>query len=65
MAAIAKFRQLAIDLLMVGLPEEPDRRIEGLGELIARHRTFGQAGKDRIAKRQKNISKRSFGYEQR
>ena len=50
-AAVAKPRQLAIDLLVVGLPEEPDRRIEGLGELIARHRTFRQACKDSVAKR--------------
>src|SRR4029453_630195 len=52
MAAVAKAGELAINLLVVGLPEESNRRIEGLGELVARHRTFGEAGKDRVTKRQ-------------
>ena len=51
MAAVAKPCQFAINLLVVGLPEESDRGVERLGELIARHRTFGQAGKDRVTKR--------------
>jgi hypothetical protein len=37
---------------MVRFPEEADRRIERLGELIARHRTFRQAGEDGITKGQ-------------
>jgi hypothetical protein len=49
MAAVAQLRQLAVDLLVVGLPEEADRGVEGLGELVARHRPFGQAGKDRVS----------------
>src|SRR3954454_23154890 len=52
MAAVAKFCQFAINLLVVGLPEESNGVVERLGELIARHRTFGQAGKDRVTKRQ-------------
>src|SRR5258708_17049099 len=35
---------------MVGLPEETDRGIERLGELIARHRPFRQACEDRVTK---------------
>jgi hypothetical protein len=46
MPAVAKFRELAIDLLMVGLPEKADRGIERLGELVARHRMFGQTCED-------------------
>src|SRR4029434_10139020 len=51
MAAVAKFCQFPINLLVVGLPEESNGVIERLGELVARHRTFGQAGKDRVTKR--------------
>jgi hypothetical protein len=50
-AAVAKPRELTINLLVVGFPEEPDGRIECLGELIARHRTFRQADQDRVAER--------------
>src|SRR5689334_9493268 len=56
MAAVAQLRQLAINLLVVGLPEETDRGIEGLGELIARHRPLGQAGEDRVGKRHGGVS---------
>src|SRR4051812_23645663 len=52
MAAVAQPRQLAVDLLMVGLPEEPDRRVERLGEFIARHRAVRQACQDRVTERQ-------------
>src|ERR1700732_2878884 len=51
MAAVAQLRQLAVDLLVVGLPEKADRGVKSLGELIARHRPFGQAGEDRVSKR--------------
>ena len=51
-AAVAKPGELAVNLLVVGLPEESNGCVERLGEFIARHRTFGQAGKDRVAKRQ-------------
>src|SRR6201996_8703701 len=51
MAAVAQLRQLAVDLLVIGLPEEADGGVEGLGELIARHRTFRQASEDRVAER--------------
>ena len=54
-APIAQPREFAIDLLVVGFPEEPDRRVERLGELIARHRTLCQACKDRVAERQSSI----------
>ena len=50
-APIAESRELAINLLMVSSPEEPDRRIERLGEFVARHRTFRQANKDRVTER--------------
>src|SRR6266498_2144524 len=52
MATVAKLGELPINLLVVGLPEESNGVVERLGELIARHRTFGQAGKDRVTKRQ-------------
>src|SRR5829696_430837 len=51
MAAVAKFCQFPINLLVVSLPEESNGVVERLGELIARHRTFGQAGKDCVTKR--------------
>src|ERR1700731_845928 len=51
MAAVAQLAQLAVDLLVVGLPEKTDRGVKSLGELIARHRPFGQAGEDRVSKR--------------
>jgi hypothetical protein len=51
-AAVAKFCQFAINLLVVSLPEESNGVVERLGELVARHRTFGQAGEDRVTKRQ-------------
>ena len=51
-AAVAQLGELAIDLLMVGLPEKADRGIERLGELIARHRMFRQACEDCVSKRQ-------------
>src|SRR5436853_4978259 len=54
MAAVAQIRQLAVNLMVVGLPEEADRGVEGLGELIARHRPFGQARKDRVTQRHAN-----------
>jgi hypothetical protein len=41
-APIAQACELAINLLVISSPEEPDRRIERLGEFIARHRTFRQ-----------------------
>ena len=52
---VAQLGELAIDLLMVGLPEKADRGIERLGELIARHRTFGQAGEDGVSEGQGSI----------
>jgi hypothetical protein len=51
MAAVAQLREFALDLLVVGFPEKPDRGIERLGELIARHRTFGQASQDCVTER--------------
>ena len=51
-AAVAVLREFAIDLLVVGLPEEPDRGVERLCELIARHRPLRQAGKDCVTERQ-------------
>ena len=51
MAAVAKFGEFPINLLVVSLPEKSNGVVERLGELIARHRTFGQAGKDRVTKR--------------
>ncbi len=51
-ASIAESRELTIDLLVVGLPEEPDGRIECLRELIACHRAFRQADKDCVTERQ-------------
>src|SRR5579862_4033638 len=60
MAALAQLGELAIDLLMVGLPEKADRGIERLGELIARHRPFGQAGEDGVGKGQRSISRSSI-----
>jgi hypothetical protein len=35
---------------MVGFPEKTDRGIERLGEFIARHRPFRQAGQDGVRK---------------
>src|SRR5216684_6681792 len=50
-APIAEPSEFAINLLVVGSPEEPDGCVERLGEFIARHRTFRQAYKDRVTER--------------
>lgn len=60
MAALAQPGELAIDLLMVGLPKKADRGIERLGELIARHGMFRQAGEDGVSKGQRSISRSSI-----
>src|SRR5713226_7235185 len=50
-APVAEPCELAVDLLVVRLPEEPDRRVEYLCEFIARHRTFRQADQDCVTER--------------
>src|SRR5579872_2903297 len=51
---LAQLGELAVNLLMVSLPEKADRRIKGLGELITGHRMLGQAGQNGITKRQRS-----------
>src|SRR6202795_3092652 len=50
-APVAEPCELAINLLVVGSPEEPDGRVERFGELIARPRLSRPAYKDRVAER--------------
>src|ERR1700737_1798258 len=50
-APIAEPSEFAINLLVVGSPEEPDGCVKRLGEFIACHRTFRQACKDRVTER--------------
>ena len=57
MAALAQLGELAINLLMVGFPKKADRGVERLGELIARHGVFRQAGENGVSKGQGAISR--------
>src|SRR5260370_41398554 len=50
-ARVAESVELGGELLVVRLPEEPDRRVECLCEFIARHRTFRQADQDCVTER--------------